>query len=59
MAKLTHGEHVFIKRQNLDFTLSLDRMVQCLSKQIPPRMSYEKVMTYYKNKLNCVWESLK
>jgi hypothetical protein len=59
MAKLTHGEAIFLKRESLDFTLSIEKMVYTFHRQVPPRMSYEKAMTYYKNKLNNVWESLK
>jgi tryptophan synthase beta subunit len=56
--KLTHGEHVFLKRQNLDFTLSIDKMAQCLAKQIPKRMGRERAINYYKVKLQKVWESV-
>jgi hypothetical protein len=56
--KLTHGEHIFQKRQNLDFTQSFDNMAQTLNKQTPPRMSRKKATEYYKEKLNRVWESV-
>ena len=59
MSKLTHGEHIFLKRQNLDFTLSIHQMAKCIGKQVPPRMEYQEAMQYYKNKLNKVWESMK
>jgi len=59
MSKLTHGEHIFLKRQNLDFTQSMSRMQQSISARIPPRMEYQEAMQYYKNKLNKVWENMK
>lgn len=59
MSKLTHGEHIFLKRQNLDFTQSMSAMAQSISKRIPPRMGYQEAMRYYKNKLNKVWENMK
>ena len=59
MAKLTHGEVVFQRRQNIDFSLQISRIQMSISSKIPPRMEYEKAMQYYKNKLNKVWESIK
>lgn len=58
MAKLTHGEAIFLRRESIDFTLSIEKLSMAFVKKIPRRMPYEKAMTYYKNKLNNVWESI-
>jgi hypothetical protein len=56
--KLTYGEAIFLKRQNLDFTQPIYRMAQSLNTKIPPRMNRSKATEYYKAKLQKVWESV-
>lgn len=59
MAKLTHGETIFQRRQNINLSQQITRIQMSISSKIPPRMGYEKAIKYYKNKLDKIWESMK
>lgn len=56
-AKLTHGEYIFERRENLDFTHAIEKMYGANFKRIPPRMKREEAVKYYGAKLKQVWES--
>lgn len=57
MAKLTHGETIYQRRENLDFSQSLHKMAMSVISKVPKRMQRKEAMTYYKAKLNDVWSA--
>lgn len=57
MAKLTHGETIYHRRENLDFSQSLHKMAMSVISKVPKRMERKEAMTYYKAKLNDVWSA--
>jgi hypothetical protein len=46
MAKLTHGEASFIRRENIDFKLNFSQICAKLN-NLPKRMSRYKALEYY------------
>lgn len=57
MAKMTYGEVVFYRRENLDFSQPLQKMAMSVISRLPKRMDRKEAMTYYKAKLNDVWSA--
>ena len=58
MKNMTHGEFIHHKKENLDFTLSLEKMYGATFRKIPPRMKRDEAVKYYGDKLKQVWESV-
>lgn len=56
--KLTHGEYIYQRKENLDFTHAIEKMYGANFRRIPPRMSRSEALSYYGNKLKQVWESV-